>query len=770
MIPHVFDFKALTAMSETYFQVVLTGDGIKQLFSLVRCEKHGQLLVGSTVDNWPSAPFYPTQKVTRIGVSSSSVNTVAVDNGAYNPERIFGTTLTVHESAVRRLSESTPELKEFFSALLTDKRLAAERCANDARVERERRTFRSRVLDYAGVGDLILARKTYEDHCADWWTLTDYEQALCNEVLARQFVTLLKGGPLHAIDRFFIEHLYDQLSDHELARLKLPLLRLHLDKLGVTADAEQELAIASPCRNVQITARAGSGKTRTLAARAALSITDEKLNPDQVLILAFNKSAAAEIKARVQKLLNGIDYVNTRTFHSLAHQLAKPENKILFDKGGSVSTKEQSQFAQRMLRRILNPAFQEEMVRFFREEMEQIESIGRDLPPEDYFIFRRSLEHVTLGGQWVRASGEKVVTNGERVKSKGEKFIADFLFEHDVSYRYERAWMWKTPFLDGTTYKPDFSIVANGYDYILEHWAFNPDDPNAELPAYWSQTAEQYSQQIQAKRQFWASKNITLLETHAGMLANGRQAFEELLKSILERADIRCTRLAEAEIVKRVFQNDFMISRMAGMFIKFIQRSKNRGWSPDKLAEILKTSKEIEPRTKTFHRLALRAYREYELMKQEESAIDFDDLLLEATKAVVLQGANATIHLGAGRTIALADIKWILLDEYQDFTRLFFQMLEAVLTACPGIRVVAVGDDWQAINSFAGAELTFFQDFAKFFPGGATVGITTNYRSGRNIVTAGNRVLTASDFRTDLAAASWERGDPVVNLVFECQA
>ena len=32
------------------------------------------------------------------------------------------------------------------------------------------------------------------------------------------------------------------------------------------------------------------------------------------------------------------------------------------------------------------------------------------------------------------------------------------------------------------------------------------------------------------------------------------------------------------------------------------------------------------------------------------------------------------------------------------------------------------------------------------------------------------QLLTASDFRTDLAAASWERGDPVVNLVFECQA
>jgi hypothetical protein len=42
------------------------------------------------------------------------------------------------------------------------------------------------------------------------------------------------------------------------------------------------------------------------------------------------------------------------------------------------------------------------------------------------------------------------------------------------------------------------------------------------------------------------------------------------------------------------------------------------------------------------------------------------------------------------------------------------------------------------------------------------------------VVQVGHRdrcqMLTASDFRTDLAAASWERGDPVVNLVFECQA
>jgi hypothetical protein len=87
------------------------------------------------------------------------------------------------------------------------------------------------------------------------------------------------------------------------------------------------------------------------------------------------------------------------------------------------------------------------------------------LPPNDYLIFRRSLELVTL--------------DGKRVKSNGEKFIADFLFEHGIEYRYERPWAWKADFLDGSVYRPDFSIVHGGYDYILEHWAIEPENPTS---------------------------------------------------------------------------------------------------------------------------------------------------------------------------------------------------------------------------------------------------------------------------------------------------
>lgn len=715
-------------MSENYFQLVVAGRDVAELLSHILCVEHGQHLVGSTVSRDGA-----TQSITRIGVQLSKVKTVALDMGAYNPSVIYGHPLTVSKSAVKALSECTPALKAFFDAYQVEQRRASGREA-----------LKVQVMDCAGSGNLTLARQMYEEHCAHWWPLSDYEAALRTEALARQFLKLLKDGSFCAIDRFYNEHLQDQLSADELTSLKVGRLRWRLKKLGVAVDADQERALAFPFYRMQIRARAGSGKTRTLAARAALAINDEKLIPDQVLILAFNKAAAAEIKGRVKKLLKEADYENARTFHSLAFQLAKPQKKILFDSGESVSEREQSQFAQRMLRRIINPAFREEMVSFFRQELEQVESIGRDLPPHDYFAFRRSLEHVTLGGQWVRANGERVVTNGERVKSKGEKFIADFLFEHDIQYRYERAWMWKTPFLDGAIYKPDFSILANGQDYILEHWALDPDNASAELPDYWEQSAEEYRSQIEAKRRFWVSKKITLLETHAGMLVRGRERFEVQLKRIFERVGIPCVSLPDSEIISRVFRNDFMISRMAGLFTQFIMRAKKRSWSPDKVSDVVREWPEREPRARVFHRLALRAYREYEMMKSEESAMDFDDLLCEATKAVELHGSDATIHLGGGRAITLGEIKWILIDEFQDFSFLYYRLLTAILSACPHIRTVVVGDDWQAINSFSGAELKYFERFSEYFPGGQTVEIRTNYRSGKNIVEAGNRVMAGN--------------------------
>lgn len=572
------------------------------------------------------------------------------------------------------------------------------------------------------------ADNCYLDKCRDWWPRDEFEALVAETKYRHQFVASYCSGSLSELDSLYRDRPKNiDFPVEDFISLKLPKVQTRLAAIGIDLDVEQARANARPEDRLLITARAGSGKTRTLCAKAALSIGDEKLNPDQVMILAFNKAAAVTVSKRLHKEGGISNYRNARTFHSLAYQLVKPCKKLLFDAGGAPSAREQSRFAQRMMERILNPAFKEAMVEFFRQELEQIESIGRDLPPVEYRIFRRSLEYVTL--------------KGERVKSNGEKFIADFLFEHGIEYRYEKPWAWKVDFLDGSVYRPDFSIVSGGRDFILEHWAIDPDNPTDAVPEHWDTSTQAYREQIKAKRKFWESHQIKLLETHTGLTRSGRVDFETNLQWILEKQGINCTLLSESEIIRRVFENDFAISRMAELFLQFIQRSKKRAWSVDAVAKQLANSPDIEPRARLFHELALRAYREYEAMLAEEQAMDFDDLLMQATDEVRVRGATASIHLGEGQMMPLGQLRWVLLDEYQDFSELYFQMLEAILKSNPSIRLIAVGDDWQAINAFAGADLRFFNNFSSFFPNSDAVGVTTNYRSDSLVVAAGNRLM-----------------------------
>jgi len=607
-----------------------------------------------------------------------------------------------------------------------DEFIKARELAKTEGLRRER--LKVRIKSLLEDGDVEQADRLYRDSCQGWWATTEFDAIRNRANFVKEFVSVYRRSNLSELDAWFEAQTEKYgLTVHEFVTLKVSKVDRILKSMKVTLDDEQLRANAYPENRLLITARAGSGKTRTLCAKAALSIQDEGLYPDQVLILAFNKAAAATVKKRLEAGGQVKDYRNARTFHSLAYQLVKPRKKLLFDAGGEPSAREQSRFAQRMLHRIMNPAFKESMVEFFRQELEQVEGFGRDLAPNDYAIFRRSLEHVSL--------------KGERVKSSGEKIIADFLFEHGIDYRYEKVWAWKVDFLDGSVYRPDFSIVQGGHDYVLEHWAIDPDDPRAAVPERWMVTTRSYRNQITAKRAFWLSRSMELLETHAALLLSGREAFEHHLRGVLDSQGIKCQRLSREEIVKRVFENDFAISRMAELFLQFIQRSKKKGWSADQVFQVTSATPDPEPRARLFHNLALRAYREYEAMLAEESSMDFDDLLAQATQEVMDRGDGLKMHLGEGKMLALSELRWIMLDEYQDFSELYFRMLEAILKVNPRIRLIAVGDDWQAINAFAGAELRFFYEFGSYFPKSSSTGVATNYRSDSLVVTAGNKLM-----------------------------
>ena len=106
--------------------------------------------------------------------------------------------------------------------------------------------------------------------------------------------------------------------------------RLALEKVirkisgNVSEEKMNALTIEAP--NVLITARAGSGKTATVAIKIALAI-HTGIKPQHTLSLCFNRSAAMELGNRIATY--GAKSAPTATFHSLAHALARTRQGAL---------------------------------------------------------------------------------------------------------------------------------------------------------------------------------------------------------------------------------------------------------------------------------------------------------------------------------------------------------------------------------------------------------------------------------------------------------
>jgi len=92
-------------------------------------------------------------------------------------------------------------------------------------------------------------------------------------------------------------------------------------KLLVTDDRSRALlALAGP----------GSGKTHTIVSRVAYLVSARGVPPERILVLAYNRTAAAEVRKRLYQLLGSRGtQVDALTFHALAAKLTKLKSRDL---------------------------------------------------------------------------------------------------------------------------------------------------------------------------------------------------------------------------------------------------------------------------------------------------------------------------------------------------------------------------------------------------------------------------------------------------------
>lgn len=147
-----------------------------------------------------------------------------------------------------------------------------------------------------------------------------------------------------------------------------------------------------------------------------------------------------------------------------------------------------------------------------------------------------------------------------------------------------------------------------------------------------------------------------------------------------------------------------------------------------------------------------KVFAKYETEKTKAGALDFDDLLLK--------------ELELFKNYPEVRRKWqqkfqhILIDEYQDTNVIQYNIVKLLVNEKRNICVV--GDDWQSIYSWRGADFTNILNFERDFPGAKVIKLEQNYRSTGNILKASQKIINENKTRTDKTLfTDSEDGEPV---------
>ena len=140
-----------------------------------------------------------------------------------------------------------------------------------------------------------------------------------------------------------------------------------------------------------------------------------------------------------------------------------------------------------------------------------------------------------------------------------------------------------------------------------------------------------------------------------------------------------------------------------------------------------------------FERVVARVYEAYQKNLKENNALDFDDIL---QKTVELFQKFPDI-LEKYQNI----FRYILVDEYQDTNHAQYVLVN--LLAERHRNLCVVGDDWQSVYAFRGADVRNILNFEEDYPEAKVIKLERNYRSTQKILDAAHGIISKNIHRKD---------------------
>jgi DNA helicase-2/ATP-dependent DNA helicase PcrA len=525
---------------------------------------------------------------------------------------------------------------------------------------------------------------------------------------------------------------------------------------------QQREAVETTEGPVLILAGAGSGKTRVITYRIAYLIEHKGVMPESILAMTFTNKAAAEMGERVEKLTGGLSIAKPviSTFHSFCVRVLRRDIEALRIGSGGATFGSLSSVKQEILR--LEQAIAERqrtiaelvtnqgrspVTRNVNELREELERSGKELKKikVEAASLRKKIEQVERGfeangccilGVLFHEDGrtECMDVAGRRVPEHYRSRGPDC--ERCGEKRYRRyTFVFRSE--DGTVrqygsrcIEREFQIAA----FRLESGADNLSRLRRGYSDHEEQAARKENEVGLLRKELdWGETTARLQQLVESQERDRRRADElqESLKSTPGQPPIGHTK--KFVIYDDSDQQSLMKSIMKRFGIDDKQLTPRIvlgkiSWAKNHMLNAQELYlQSADPKTEKIAHL----FEEYRKELLKANALDFDDLLLEATR---LLKSSAEVREYYNRRF-----QYLLIDEYQDTNRPQYELMR--MLAGERHNVCAVGDEDQSIYSWRGADIRNILEFEKDFPEAKIIRLEQNYRSTQNILQGASAVV-----------------------------
>ena len=478
----------------------------------------------------------------------------------------------------------------------------------------------------------------------------------------------------------------------------------NIEKFPLTLKQRQSI-IVDEKRNL-IIAGAGTGKTSTIVGKVGFLIKYKKVEPEDILVIAYNRNAAKELKDRIK------DKVNIGTFHSIGkdilrqsghpnrpHEFVDQEEKLLA-------------FLNTILQQCLKQEdFTELYLEYFKKyEFQNIDEV-------------RYFETMGQYANWLR-SNKLITLNNEKVKSHGELLIANFLYSNGIDYSYEAYYSSENAIPIDFDYRPDFYLPQ--YKIYIEYFGIDENGNTADFVP-----EQKYHEDMKLKFSTHNKCNTKLISLYF------YQKKEDKLLSSLEKELKKCrvafNPIAPNELFK-VINNTDKDQRFLKLIEQFLSQYKERQNFID--LGTLRNRAGKDKRTYLFLKIFEILLNAYQKELAKDKRIDFGDMISKSANLISYDPE-------------LSSYKYIIIDEFQDISDGRYDLIAQLLKQNDNTKLFCVGDDWQAIYNFSGSDHKIMTSFEERFSKSTILKLDQAFRYNDKIASVSEKFITKNPSQID---------------------